>query len=97
MASTTGGTSLDRNAIGLTEVLFQSITHMAPAVATAAADAGETGTAGTTGEAGVAAGMGSGDGVGVVIVRLYLPAQEQAVELDWVELKGAGSSRRWDF
>lgn len=35
MASTTAGTSLERNAIGLTEVLFQSITHMAPAVATA--------------------------------------------------------------
>jgi amino acid transporter len=35
VASTTGGTSLERNAIGLTEVLFQSITHMAPAVATA--------------------------------------------------------------
>ncbi len=34
MASTTD-TSLERNAIGLTEVLFQSITHMAPAVATA--------------------------------------------------------------
>ena len=29
------GTSLERNAIGLPEVLFQSITHMAPAVATA--------------------------------------------------------------
>jgi amino acid transporter len=29
------GQSLERNAIGLTEVLFQSITHMAPAVATA--------------------------------------------------------------
>ena len=29
------GTSLARNAIGLPEVLFQSITHMAPAVATA--------------------------------------------------------------
>jgi amino acid transporter len=35
VASTTTGTSLERNAIGLTEVLFQSITHMAPAVATA--------------------------------------------------------------
>ncbi len=34
VASTTD-TSLERNAIGLTEVLFQSITHMAPAVATA--------------------------------------------------------------
>src|SRR5581483_2906299 len=27
--------SLERNAVGLTEVLFQSITHMAPAVAVA--------------------------------------------------------------
>ena len=33
--ASTGGASLERNAIGLTEVLFQSITHMAPAVATA--------------------------------------------------------------
>jgi amino acid transporter len=31
----TGSPALARNAIGLTEVLFQSITHMAPAVATA--------------------------------------------------------------
>ena len=30
-----GPPSLERNAIGMTEVLFQSITHMAPAVATA--------------------------------------------------------------
>jgi amino acid transporter len=30
-----GGQTLERGAIGLTEVLFQSITHMAPAVATA--------------------------------------------------------------
>ena len=35
MASTTDSRGLERNAIGLTEVLFQSITHMAPAVATA--------------------------------------------------------------
>ena len=35
MASTTGEGGLERNAIGLTELLFQSITHMAPAVATA--------------------------------------------------------------
>jgi len=35
MATSTQGQSLERNAIGLTEVLFQSITHMAPAVATA--------------------------------------------------------------
>ena len=35
MASTPEAGSLERNAIGLTEVLFQSITHMAPAVATA--------------------------------------------------------------
>ena len=34
-ASSPGGQSLERGAIGLTEVLFQSITHMAPAVATA--------------------------------------------------------------
>jgi amino acid transporter len=33
--ASTGGASLERDAIGLTEVLFQSITHMAPAVATA--------------------------------------------------------------
>jgi len=35
MASSPSPQSLERNAIGLTEVLFQSITHMAPAVATA--------------------------------------------------------------
>lgn len=34
-ASASSPQSLERNAIGLTEVLFQSITHMAPAVATA--------------------------------------------------------------
>jgi amino acid transporter len=34
-ASDPGGQTLARGAIGLTEVLFQSITHMAPAVATA--------------------------------------------------------------
>ena len=35
MASSATSPGLERNAIGLTEVLFQSITHMAPAVATA--------------------------------------------------------------
>ena len=35
MASSASSPTLERNAIGLTEVLFQSITHMAPAVATA--------------------------------------------------------------
>src|SRR6478609_5959444 len=35
VASTADSRGLERNAIGLTEVLFQSITHMAPAVATA--------------------------------------------------------------
>ena len=35
MASQAASPGLERNAIGLTEVLFQSITHMAPAVATA--------------------------------------------------------------
>ena len=34
-ASASSPQGLERNAIGLTEVLFQSITHMAPAVATA--------------------------------------------------------------
>jgi amino acid transporter len=34
-AADPGGQTLERGAIGLTEVLFQSITHMAPAVATA--------------------------------------------------------------
>jgi hypothetical protein len=32
------------------------------------------------------------------ILRLYLPAQEQSVELDWVELvPEAGKPRRWEF
>src|ERR1700675_3866924 len=35
MAAISGGASLERNAIGLPEVLFQCITFMAPAVATA--------------------------------------------------------------
>src|SRR5437879_8406700 len=35
VASSSAQGGLERNAIGLTEVLFQSITHMAPAVATA--------------------------------------------------------------
>ena len=35
MASTTAESGLERDAIGLPELLFQSITHMAPAVATA--------------------------------------------------------------
>lgn len=44
MASSSG--SLERNAIGLTEVLFQSITHMAPAVAVALSIGFATGLAG---------------------------------------------------
>jgi amino acid transporter len=44
MASSTG--SLERNAVGLTEVLFQSITHMAPAVAVALSIGFATGLAG---------------------------------------------------
>jgi amino acid transporter len=39
----TAGDSLQRNAIGLTEVLFQSITHMAPAVAVALSIGAATG------------------------------------------------------
>lgn len=46
MASTTVDTGLERNAIGLTEVLFQSITHMAPAVATALSIGAATSAAG---------------------------------------------------
>ena len=46
MASTTVDSSLERNAIGLTEVLFQSITHMAPAVATALSIGAATSAAG---------------------------------------------------
>ena len=41
-----GAPSLARNAIGLPEVLFQSITHMAPAVATALSIGAATGFAG---------------------------------------------------
>jgi len=42
----TAGEGLQRNAIGLTEVLFQSITHMAPAVAVALSIGAATGYAG---------------------------------------------------
>jgi hypothetical protein len=31
------------------------------------------------------------------IVRIYLPAQRQPVEVDWVSLQGKGKARRWDF
>ncbi len=31
------------------------------------------------------------------ILRLYLPAQPQPVEIDWIELQGAGAKKRWDF
>ncbi|MCA9270702.1 MAG: sulfatase, partial [Planctomycetales bacterium] len=31
------------------------------------------------------------------IVRIYLPAQQQPVEVDWIELQGEGKSRRWDW
>ena len=31
------------------------------------------------------------------ILRLYLPAQKQAVELDWIELAGKAKPKRWDF
>ena len=46
MASSSGGATLERNAVGLTEVLFQSITHMAPAVAVALSIGAATGFAG---------------------------------------------------
>jgi arylsulfatase A-like enzyme len=31
------------------------------------------------------------------IVRLFVPVQDQPVELDWIELRGSGKPRRWDF
>jgi hypothetical protein len=31
------------------------------------------------------------------ILRVYLPAQQQPVEVDWIELKGANRQRRWEF
>jgi hypothetical protein len=31
------------------------------------------------------------------VVRLYLPAQKEAVQIDWIELKAGGQPRRWDF
>ena len=31
------------------------------------------------------------------IVRLFLPAQDASVELDWIELTSGGQTRRWDF
>lgn len=46
MATTRDGASLERDAIGLPEVLFQSITHMAPAVAVALSIGAATGFAG---------------------------------------------------
>jgi arylsulfatase A-like enzyme len=30
-------------------------------------------------------------------LRLYLPAHQQPVDVDWIELKGAGQPRRWNF
>jgi hypothetical protein len=31
------------------------------------------------------------------IVRLYLPAQQEPVQIDWIELRSAKESRRADF
>jgi len=31
------------------------------------------------------------------IIRLFLPAQDASVELDWIELTSGGRTRRWDF
>lgn len=31
------------------------------------------------------------------ILRIYLPAQERPVELDWIEVRARGTLRRWDF
>jgi len=31
------------------------------------------------------------------ILRLYVPVQQEPVEIDWIELKGAGAKKRWEF
>ena len=31
------------------------------------------------------------------ILRLYLPAQKQPIELDWIELAGKAKPKRWEF
>lgn len=31
------------------------------------------------------------------ILRLYIPAQRQTVELDWIEALGSSAKKRWDF
>ena len=31
------------------------------------------------------------------ILRLYLPAQAEPVEIDWIELQGTGAKKRWEF
>ena len=31
------------------------------------------------------------------ILRFYLPAQPQPLEIDWIELKATGKPKRWDF
>ena len=31
------------------------------------------------------------------ILRLYVPAQHQPVEIDWIELQGTGAKKRWEF
>lgn len=33
----------------------------------------------------------------VGIMRVYLPAQTQPVEVDWISIAGGGKTRRWDF
>ncbi len=33
----------------------------------------------------------------VGILRLYLPAQQEPVEIDRIELKGAGAAKKWEF
>ena len=31
------------------------------------------------------------------IFRVYVPAQKQPVEIDWIKLNTAGKTKRWDF
>ena len=31
------------------------------------------------------------------ILRVYVPAQKQSVDVDWIELKAMGKPRRWEY
>ena len=31
------------------------------------------------------------------VVRFYVPAQAQPVEIDWIDIRGTGAKKRWKF